>query len=542
LGRPLPVIEGPLMDGMNEVGDLFGSGKMFLPQVVKSARVMKKAVAVLTPYLEAEKDAGAPTSAGKIVMATVKGDVHDIGKNIVGVVLGCNGYEVVDLGVMVPAEKILDTAIAERADAVGVSGLITPSLEEMVHVASEMERRGFTLPLLVGGATTSRAHTAVKIAPAYSGLTIHVADASRAVGVMSRATSPEQAPVLKAETAEQYEEIRRLHAGRKAPDIVPLAAARANAPQVGGWEAVARPANPGVRRIVPVPLAELREVMDWGPFFHAWELPGKYPQVLDDPRVGETARELFEDANALLDRVVAEEWLEARAVFGLFPANRDGDDLVIFTDEERGEERTRVPTLRQQLAKRDGLPNLALADFVAPRGAAADWLGAFVVCVHGAEERAVAFKRANDDYSAILVQALSDRLVEATAEYLHRAVRTEHWGYVPGESLTREELIAESYRGIRPAPGYPASPDHRVKRAIFDLLDATAAVGAELTDSMSMRPGSSVSGLYFAHPQAQYFDVGRIGRDQVEDLAARTGESVAETERWLARSLAYQTG
>ncbi len=540
LGRPLTVIEGPLMDGMNEVGDLFGSGKMFLPQVVKSARVMKKAVAALTPHLEAEKDAGAPTSAGKIVMATVKGDVHDIGKNIVGVVLGCNGYEVVDLGVMVPAEKILDTAIAEGADAVGVSGLITPSLEEMVHVASEMERRGFTLPLLVGGATTSRAHTAVKIAPAYSGLTIHVADASRAVGVMSRATSAEQAPALKAETAKQYEEIRRLHAGRKAPEIVSLEAARANAPRVAGWETIVRPAHPGVRQIVPVPLAELRQVMDWGPFFHAWELPGKYPQVLDDPRVGETARELFKDADALLDRVIAEEWLEARAVFGLFPANRDGDDLVVFTDERRAEARAFIPTLRQQLAKRDGLPNLALADFVAPRGAAEDWLGAFVVCVHGAEERAAALKRANDDYSAIIVQALSDRLVEATAEYLHRAIRKEQWGYVPGESLTREELIAESYRGIRPAPGYPASPDHRVKRVIFDLLGATAAVGAELTDSMSMRPGSSVSGLYFAHPQAQYFDVGRIGRDQVADLAARTGESVAETERWLVRSLAYQ--
>lgn len=539
LGRPLSVIEGPLMDGMNEVGDLFGAGKMFLPQVVKSARVMKKAVAELTPYLEAEKVGGAPSSAGKIVMATVKGDVHDIGKNIVGVVLGCNGYDVVDLGVMVPVDRLLDAAITEGADAVGVSGLITPSLDEMVHVAREMERRGFSLPLLVGGATTSRAHTAVKIAPAYSGLTIHVADASRAVGVMSRAISPEQGPLLKEETAAQYEELRNLHGSRKQRDMITLDAARANARPINDWSAVTQPRRPGVHTLVGIPLTALRQVVDWGPFFHTWEMSGRYPQVLDDPNMGPTARSLFADANAMLDRAILEGWLEARAVFGLYPANRAGDDLLLYTDSERGEVLARIPTLRQQLAKRAGQHNLALADYVAPSGTAEDWLGAFVVSIHGAEAKAAEFKAQLDDYSAIMVQALSDRLVEALAEYLHQLVRREYWGYCPDEALTTEELIAESYRGIRPAPGYPASPDHRVKRTIFDLLDATRATGAELTESMSMAPASAVSGLYFAHPDASYFDVGKVGKDQIEDLAKRTGVGVDELERWLAPNLGY---
>jgi len=541
LGGPLAVIEGPLMDGMNEVGDLFGAGKMFLPQVVKSARVMKKAVAVLTPHLEAEKGAGVSTSAGRIVMATVKGDVHDIGKNIVGVVLGCNGYDVTDLGVMVPADRLLDTAAEVGAVAVGVSGLITPSLDEMVHVAQELERRRMTLPLLIGGATTSRVHTAVKIAPAYpSGLTVHVADASRAVGVMGRIVSEEQRGALAAETAEQYEELRRLHANRKQRELVSIAEARANAPRFEAGPPPA-PAEPGVHTLVPVPLDDLRPIVDWGPFFHAWELSGKYPAVLHDPDLGPAARELFDDAQRLLDAAVAEEWFEARAVFGLFPANADGDDLLVYEDAERRRVAARVPTLRQQFATRDGRPNLALADFVAPVATAPDWLGAFVVTVHGGEERAAAFKRANDDYSAIIVQALADRLVEATAEHLHRLVRTRYWGYAPDEALTTEQLIAEEYRGIRPAPGYPACPDHRPKLQIFSLLGATRAVGASLTEGLSMAPGSTVSGLYFSHPEARYFDVGRIGRDQVEDLAARTGTDLRELERWLAPRLDYTT-
>ena len=541
LGRPLQVIEGPLMDGMNEVGDLFGAGKMFLPQVVKSARVMKKAVAVLTPYLEAEQVDGAVRKAGKVLLATVKGDVHDIGKNIVGVVLGCNGFDVIDLGVMVSADTILDTAIAEQVDVVGVSGLITPSLNEMVHVASEMKRRGMDLPLLIGGATTSRAHTAVKIAPAYDGLTVHVLDASRAVGVVSRAVSAEQRPELTRETAEQYAEVRRQHAARQVTrDLLPLAEARKRAPQYQDWSHVTTPANPGVTVLKPYPLEDLVERIDWGPFFMAWELSGRYPAVLDDPIVGEAARDLFADGRRVLERIVTEGWLEARAVFGLFPANARGDDIVLYDDDSRTTVRRVLTGMRQQTPKREGQPNLTIADFVAPEGSGvSDWMGAFTVSIHGAEERALALKQENDDYTAIMVQTLSDRLAESMAERLHQLVRTTYWGYAADEDLSTEELIAEKYVGIRPAPGYPATPDHRSKIAIFDVLGVTAATGATLTDSLAMTPASAVSGLYLAHPAATYFGVGKIGRDQVQDMAARTGTPFEDVERWLAPNLGY---
>ncbi|HZJ09263.1 MAG TPA: vitamin B12 dependent-methionine synthase activation domain-containing protein, partial [Trueperaceae bacterium] len=541
LGKPLAVIEGPLMDGMNVVGDLFGAGKMFLPQVVKSARVMKKAVAVLTPYLEKEEADGSVRRAGKVLLATVKGDVHDIGKNIVGVVLGCNGFEVIDLGVMVSADNILDTAVAEGVDVVGVSGLITPSLNEMVHVAGEMKRRGLKLPLLIGGATTSRAHTAVKIAPAYDGLTVHVLDASRAVGVVGRAISAAQRPALTKETAEQYAEIRRQHAQRQvARDLLPLAEARARAPRFEDFSHVVEPRVPGVSVLSPYPLEEIVPRIDWGPFFMAWELSGRYPAVLEHPDFGPAARDLHRDALALLGRIVDERLLEARAVIGLFPAAARGDDIVVFADQTRHADRTLLPGLRQQIGKRPGQPNLTLADYLAPEGSGGrDWVGAFSVSIHGAEQRARALKAANDDYTAILLQTLSDRLAEALAERLHERVRKEFWGYAPGEDLSPEELIAERYRGIRPAPGYPACPDHRLKRHIFALLDVTANTGAALTDSLAMTPASAVAGLYFAHPEASYFGVGKIGRDQVVDLAARTGVDQAELERDLAPNLGY---
>ena len=541
LGAPLAVIEGPLMDGMNEVGDLFGSGKMFLPQVVKSARVMKRAVAALTPHLEAEAAAGALRSAGRVLLATVKGDVHDIGKNIVGVVLGCNGYEVIDLGVMVSAERILDTAVERDVHAIGLSGLITPSLEEMVHVAREMTRRGLTLPLLIGGATTSRAHTAVKIAPAYDALTVHVLDASRAVGVVGRAVSAEQRPGLAREVAEQYALLRAQHETRDAErKLLPLAEARARAPRFADWRHVTRPHAPGTHVLAPYPLADLLERIDWGPFFQAWELAGRYPDLLDDPTVGASARELLADAREMLDQVVAEGWLEARAVLGLFPAAARDDDLIVYADEARSTVRAVVPTLRQQTAKRPGQPNLALADFVAPEGSGiGDWLGAFVVTVHGAEARARAFEAAHDDYHAILLQALADRLAEALAERVHERVRREFWAYAPDERLSNDELMREAYRGIRPAPGYPACPDHRGKRTIFDLLDAERAVGASLTSSLAITPAAAVAGWYLAHPEARYFGVGKIGRDQVDDLAERTATSVHEGQRWLAPWLAY---
>ncbi len=545
LGSALAVIEGPLMDAMNVVGDLFGAGKMFLPQVVKSARVMKRAVAHLTPYLEAAS-AGAARSAGTVVLATVKGDVHDIGKNIVGVVLGCNGYRVVDLGVMASAERILATAEAEGADLIGLSGLITPSLEEMVHVAREMQRRGLDTPLLIGGATTSRVHTAVKIAPVYDGLVMHVLDASRAVSAAGRAISLHQRGELRAEIDSHYARLREQHGARQhAAQLLPLSEARRRAPawrdDAGAWDHVHTPAHPGVHVARPFPLEELVDRIDWGPFFNVWELAGRFPDILDDPLVGRQARSLFDDAQALLARVVGERWLEPRAVWGIFPAAADGDDVVVFSDPGRREERLRLPMLRQQGSKAPGQPNLSLADYLAPRTLGVDdWVGAFAVSIHGAESRATAYERDHDDYQAILLQALADRLAEALAERLHERVRTHDWGYAPDERSSVRELVRERYRGIRPAPGYPACPDHTLKPRIFALLGAPAATGIDLTESLAMTPPSSVSGLYFAHPQARYFGVGKLLRDQVAAYAARAGCSLAEAERWLAPSLGYE--
>ncbi len=543
LGSALAVIEGPLMDGMNVVGDLFGEGKMFLPQVVKSARVMKRAVAHLTPYLEAA--GAAHGSNGTVVLATVKGDVHDIGKNIVGVVLGCNGYRVIDLGVMVPAERVLATAAAEGADVIGLSGLITPSLEEMVRVAQEMQRRGLHTPLLIGGATTSRAHTAVKIAPAYESLTMHVQDASRAVQAVARAISPEQRPALRAEVDEQYTRLRTQHAARDAArQLLSVTEARRRAPSwredARAWQHVVPPRAPGSHVLAPYPLDDLTERIDWGPFFQVWEMGGRYPQLLDDPVAGRTARDLLRDARATLQRALEEGWLEARATFGLWPAAARGDDLLIYADDARDAVRAVVPTLRQQTAKRPDQPNLALADYVAPEGlGVADWLGGFVVSIHGAEERAAAFEAEHDDYHAIMIKALADRLAEAFAERLHERVRREFWGYSPEERLSNDELIKEAYRGIRPAPGYPACPDHRGKSTLFELLDAERNLGVRLTSSLAITPTAAVAGFYFAHPEARYFGVGKLAEDQVVDLAARTGASVVDTERWLAPWLGY---
>ncbi len=543
LGRPLAVIEGPLMAGMNRVGDLFGAGKMFLPQVVKSARVMKRAVAWLTPFLEAEKAEAAPESAGKVLLATVKGDVHDIGKNIVGVVLQCNNYEIVDLGVMAPAARILDTARRERVDIVGLSGLITPSLDEMCFVAAEMTREGFDLPLLIGGATTSKAHTAVRIAPNYDGPLVHVTDASRAVGVVGALMSTERRAAYAGEVSAEYDRLREAHEqgdGRR--PRAALADARANALQTD-W--VAHP-PPVPNRLGVVPfddwdLAELVRYIDWQPFFAAWELAGRFPDILDDAQVGEAARSLHADAEAMLQRLVGEGWTRARAVVGLWPANREGDDdIAVFADESRRERLATVRTLRQQMQRgRRERANLALADFVAPPGVA-DYVGAFAVTAgDGVEARAAAFEAAHDDYSAIMVKALGDRLAEALAERLHEHVRRELWGYAPDERLSNAELIAEAYRGIRPAPGYPACPDHSEKQTLFRLLDAEAHTGMGLTESCAMTPAASVSGLYFAHPQARYFGLGRIDRDQLRDYARRKGMAEAEAQRWLAPNLAY---
>jgi 5-methyltetrahydrofolate--homocysteine methyltransferase len=543
LGNPLSVIEGPLMVAMNEVGDLFGAGKMFLPQVVKSARVMKRAVAVLTPYLEANAAAGTGRAAGKIVMATVKGDVHDIGKNIVGVVLGCNGFVVHDLGVMVSADKILTTAQEIGADAIGLSGLITPSLNEMVQVAREMTRRGMTQPLLIGGATTSRAHTAVKIAPGYQGLTVHVLDASRAVGVLNRATSPDLRPALEAETRTQFEQLRTLHAAREANrNLLPLHEARARAPHFRDWSHVVPPARSGVQVLRDQPLRQLRRYIDWGPFFQTWELAGRYPEILRDPVVGASAQEVYRDALAMLEQIEAEGWLQAHGAIGLFPAAAQGDDMLVYADATRSSVRATLPTLRQQGPKRPGEPNLALADYLAPAElGVADHLGMFVVSIHGAEARAQAFEMAYDDYQAIMVKALADRLAEAFAEQLHESVRTEAWGYAPDERLSPEVLIREGYRGIRPAPGYPACPDHRSKRTVFTLLDAEAQLGVALTESLAITPTAAVAGFYFAHPEARYFGVGKMGRDQLEDLARRSGESFEEQVRWLSPNLGFAT-
>ena len=528
-GRPIEVIEGPLMDGMNVVGDLFGSGQMFLPQVVKSARVMKKAVAHLIPYIEAEKDAGA-RAKGRIVMATVKGDVHDIGKNIVGVVLQCNGYEVIDLGVMVPWSKIIDTAQAERVDMIGLSGLITPSLDEMVTVAEEMARAGMTMPLLIGGATTSRLHTALRIDTAYDGPVIHVLDASRAVGVASQLLSDTQMQEFVSATAADYQDMRDKRAGKQQTALLPIAEARANAFPADPADKAPPPAQPGLHVFEDWSLDDLRACIDWTPFFRAWELAGTYPAILTDEVVGESATALFADAQAMLDRIIAEKWLTAKGVCGFWPAHRDGDDVLV---DVQGAE-VRLPFLRQQVKKSRDRANFCLADFVAAED---DWLGGFAVGIHGIETHTTRFKAAHDDYSDILLKALADRLAEAFAERLHSYVRTGLWGYAPDEQLTNEALIREQYRGIRPAPGYPACPDHSLKPILFDLLDARANAGLVLTESFAMLPTAAVSGFYFAHPESQYFGVARIGQDQVADYAARRGADLAETQRWLRPNL-----
>jgi len=540
--RPLDVIEGPLMDGMNVVGDLFGEGKMFLPQVVKSARVMKKAVGHLIPYIEEEQDGESRTN-GKVVLATVKGDVHDIGKNIVGVVLQCNNFEVIDLGVMVPAEKILETARREGADIVGLSGLITPSLDEMVNVAGEMQRLGFTVPLLIGGATTSPAHTSVKIDPRYEGPVIYVKDASRSVGVAQSLVGEGRdafVQKIKSDCARR----REMHAGktRQAPELA-LADARRQRHAID-WGSYRPPAPEtlGVRTLERIPLATLVDYIDWMPFFNAWEFRGRFPGILDDPEVGETASSLYADARAMLRRIIEEEWLECRAVIGLFPAAAVGDDIAIYPEEGSAEPRATFHHLRQQKKKRDDLPQECLADFVAPADSGRrDYLGAFAVSAgFGIDEHVQRFEADHDDYSSIMLKALADRLAEAGAEYLHERVRREYWGYAPDEALDNDALIAEEYRGIRPAPGYPACPDHTEKRTLWQVLEVEERIGMRLTESMAMLPTASVSGLYFAHPEAHYFTVGKIGRDQVADYAKRKGISLEEAERWLAPSLGYE--
>ena len=541
--RPLSVIEGPLMDGMNVVGDLFGAGKMFLPQVVKSARVMKKAVAVLLPYMEAEKAASGESQAqAKIVMATVKGDVHDIGKNIVGVVLGCNNYEVIDLGVMVPCEKILETARTHNADLIGLSGLITPSLDEMIHVASEMERQGFTLPLLIGGATTSRAHTAIKIAPAYHHPVVHVLDASRAVGVMGSLISPEQKPAFVENNRCEQALLREQHANRRAEKaMLTIEEARRRRTPID-WETadIPTPSFLSMRTLDSFPLEELVPYIDWSPFFHTWELRGRYPAILKDEVVGEAARKLFADAQVVLNDIVRNRRLTAKGVYGFFPANTVGDDIELYTDETRTNILTTFHTLRQQMDKGDEQVNYALADFIAPKETGrADYLGAFAVTAgHGLEELVARYKADHDDYNAIMAAALADRLAEAFAEKLHKIAR-DAWGYGHNEELTTDDLIRERYRGIRPAAGYPACPDHTEKRPLFDLLHAEANTGIHLTESFAMHPASSVSGLYFASAQSRYFPVGKIERDQVADYAARKGLPISEVERWLASNLNY---
>jgi 5-methyltetrahydrofolate--homocysteine methyltransferase len=519
LPRPLDVIEGPLMDGMKIVGDLFGSGKMFLPQVVKSARVMKRSVAYLEPYMEKEKTSG--RGQGKVVLATVKGDVHDIGKNIVGVVLGCNNYEVIDLGVMVPAAKILQTAIDEQADFVGLSGLITPSLDEMVAVGAEMQRRGMDLPLLIGGATTSRQHTAVRIAPAYAGSTVHVLDASRVVGVVSNLMDPKRAAVLDEENRAEQERLREQHANRRAQPLLSLEAARANGEAVDFGE-LPTPAFTGVREVQPS-IAGLREMIDWQFLFLAWELKGKFPAILDQP----VARELYDDANVLLDKIIADGSFKARGLYGFWGAHRDGDDIVL----DNG---VRFPMLRQQTQKPSGRANRCLADYVAPAG---DHLGGFAVAIHGAEELARRYEAEHDDYRAIMVKALADRLAEAFAEYLHLQARRD-W-FEPDAKPKLEDLHAERFRGIRPALGYPASPDHSEKKDLFKLL-GTDTIGVALTESYAMTPAAAVSGLIFQHPASRYFTVGRLGKDQITDYAARRGMPVDEVERWLRPNLAYE--
>ncbi|MGB9012126.1 MAG: methionine synthase [Aeromicrobium sp.] len=566
-GRPIEVIEGPLMDGMNVVGDLFGDGKMFLPQVVKSARVMKKAVAYLLPFIEAEKQPGdADRAKGKVVMATVRGDVHDIGKNIVGVVLQCNNYDVVDLGVMVPAQKILDTAREENADVIGLSGLITPSLEEMVNLAVEMERQGFEIPLLIGGATTSRAHTAVKVDQKYHGPVVWVKDASRSVPVVAALLSDEQREKLMADTSADYEGLRERHASRQdTRKLLTLDEARAKAVRIE-WEGYTPPrprmltqqskdvcmgpdcdhrhgeVTQFVKVFTDYSLEELRDYIDWQPFFSSWEMKGRYPDILNNPSTGETARKLFDDAQEMLDQIIEEKWIQANGVFGLFPANQvDRDDIAVYTDETRSEILTTLHQLRQQTEGREGTARKSLADFVAPKSTGLrDYVGAFAVTAGvGITDRIVAFKADMDDYNAILLESLADRLAEAFAERMHERVRKEFWAHSPNESWSNEELIKEKYDGIRPAPGYPACPEHTEKKTIWELLDVEAKTGIQLTESMAMWPGAAVSGLYFSHPESQYFVLGRIARDQVHDYADRKGWSSTEAERWLAPNLSY---
>jgi 5-methyltetrahydrofolate--homocysteine methyltransferase len=530
-GRPIEVIEGPLMDGMNVVGDLLGSGKMFLPQVVKSARVMKKAVAHLIPFIEEEKEEGAKAK-GTIIMATVKGDVHDIGKNIVGVVLQCNGYQVIDMGVMVPWQDILKSANDNKADMIGLSGLITPSLDEMVTVAEEMQRAEMTMPLLIGGATTSKVHTALKIDPNYEGPVIHVLDASRAVGVASKLLSDTQRDDFVADTAQEYTKVRDARAGKAEKQLLTIKEARANFYDVYLSDKPAPPLNPGVHVFNDWSLADLRDHIDWTPFFRAWELHGTYPAILKDDVVGESARSLKADADAMLEQIIEEKWLTARGVCGFWPCARDGDDITIHLTER--EEHVVLPMLRQQIRKSRDRANMCLADFIDPAG---DWIGGFAVGIHGIEPHSARFQADKDDYSDILLKALADRFAEAFAEALHQHVRRDLWGYAPDEQLTNDALIKEKYRGIRPAPGYPACPDHSLKPILFDLLDAEKNVGLSLTESFAMWPTAAVSGLYFGHPEAQYFGVAKIGRDQLQDYAVRRGVDLATAERWLRPNL-----
>ncbi len=541
---PLTVIEGPLMDGMNVVGDLFGSGKMFLPQVVKSARVMKKAVGYLIPYIEEEKKNNRDTSArAKILVATVKGDVHDIGKNIVAVVLGCNNYEVIDLGVMVPSEKILKTARERDVDVIGLSGLITPSLDEMVHVAREMEREGFTIPLLIGGATTSRIHTAVKIAPAYSKPVVHVLDASRSVPVVGNLISAEHRDRFAAEIKSEYDGLRESHGKKRdTKTYLPIEKARANRAAID-WNktSVVQPKKPGVTVFKDYPLEEIRKYIDWKPFFIAWQLKGNFPEILDDPVVGEEAKKLYDDANRLLDRIAHEKRLTANGVIGLFPANAVGDDVVLYSNEKRNSSLATFHFLRQQTEKTGGNPNQSLADFIAPEGTGVkDYIGAFAVTTGlGREEFSEEFLKDDDDYGNILLKALADRLAEAFAELMHQRVRKEFWGYAPDENLSNEELIRERYTGIRPAAGYPACPDHTEKDILWNLMDVRKNTGMKLTETFAMYPAASVSGLYFSHPESRYFSVGKIAKDQVEEYSARKGMTVQEVEKWLAPVLNY---
>jgi 5-methyltetrahydrofolate--homocysteine methyltransferase len=536
--RPLHVIEGALMDGMNVVGDLFGAGKMFLPQVVKSARVMKKAVAYLMPYMEADKAAGDRQSNGKILMATVKGDVHDIGKNIVAVVLQCNNYDVIDLGVMVPAEKILQTARLENVDIIGLSGLITPSLDEMVHVAKEMQRQGFTIPLMIGGATTSRAHTAVKIEPHYDGTTVYVTDASRGVGVASNLLSADLKDEFVKSIRSEYEEVRERHKGREAKTQQhSLEAARANK-YVWQGAAPVKPSFLGIKVIDDVSMATLADYIDWSPFFQTWEMAGSYPKILDDKVIGEEARKLFADAKAMLEKIIAENWLQAKAVIGFFPAASLQDDVLVYTDEARNQVRETLQHLRQQNIKAPGRPNYCLSDFIAPvESGIADYIGGFAVttgvCIEAKLEE---FAQDHDDYSSIMLKALADRLAEAFAEYLHLLVRKDYWGYSE-EKHSNEQLINESYQGIRPAPGYPACPDHTEKEKLFALLNVTENTSISLTESYAMYPASAVSGWYFSHPDSQYFNVGKIDKEQLADYARRKGMAEDVAARWLAAHL-----